>query len=913
MSSTFFEPVNFEDLIDKEELDPQKIIVNCGNYLAHIPKENKPENNELLSEHMERTKNTFLKLVKSHGLDKVVDKHIGSLISRESIVNKQDFYGFVKLLFFEAVYFHDLGKINENFQIEKMKNTVGFEKANNSLGSTHSILSVFLFYSYMLEKVKKLKTDDEMGLAFVFLLIFTMPVRKHHSPSLANPFHYFEIQDYEEKTNFFSNVNLDKIQPYLEKLRLEFDHFFHKDIFYETRLSVCYKGPFIDSYLSGVNSFSLFSLIKLNSSLLTISDYIATSEYDLDTEIDLSGVINDELKENVYKKFYSTKIYNKAIDYSKSERDKEIEKLLNSDLNKLRLDMIGKVRNCLKLNADKNLFFLEAPTGGGKTNMSFMAVAELLKERKELNKVFYVFPFTTLATQTSLSLKETFDLRESDYIELHSKAGMKKDSEENSSDGNYGENKLNYIDYQFVNYPFTLLTHIKFFDIVKSHKKNDNYLYHKLANSIVIIDELQAYSPSHWDKICFFMKNLSDLFNTVFIVMSATLPKINELKISESADFTEFVNLNKNKEEFFQNPNFAKRVEFDLSLLKKEKNTLPEIKERLFEESEKYFDEHGRCWSIVEFIFKNSASEFYDFIKEEAEKKKYTLKMLSGTILEPVRRQIIKDFKSNAENKDDKSKIILISTQVVEAGVDLDFDLGFKDSSIIDSDEQLAGRINRNALKSGCKVFLFNYNDEFRIYGSDYRYKMQKQNFDPEEYKKILKTKDFDRFYKHTFNYINNLNKSESRYGFNDYKDLVRNLAYSGVHEDFKLIDKDTISVFVDVKFDLQKYPIKNTLGLDKDNILKGADVFQKYCDIIENKDSDFFEKKISIVELQSLMSNFVFSMFYSYKNYKKLIAWGEEKYGFWHLSNLENSSGKYIYTLGGGLNEKEMDDFQFI
>lgn len=729
---------------------------------------------------------------------------------------------------------------------------------------------------------------------------------------MTNPFHYFEIQDHEEKANFFLNINLDKIQPYLEKLRLEFEPLFHKNIFYETRLSVCYKEPFIDSYLSEVNSFSLFSLIKLNSSLLTISDYIATTEYDLNAEIDLSGVMDNELKEKAYNSFYSTKIYNKAIDCRKSEKDEEIEKLLKIDLNKLRLDMITKVRDCLKSNADKNLFFLEAPTGGGKTNMSFMAVAELLKERKELNKVFYVFPFTTLATQTSLSLKETFDLSESDYIELHSKAGMKKDSEENSSDGNYGENKLNYIDYQFVNYPFTLLTHIKFFDIVKSHKKNDNYLYHKLANSIVIIDELQAYSPSHWDKICFFMKNLSVLFNTVFIVMSATLPKINELKISESADFTEFVNLNKNKEDFFQNSNFAKRVEFDLSLLKKEKNTLPEIKERLFEESEKYFEKYDKCWSLVEFIFKNSASEFYDFIKEEAKKKKYTLKMLSGTILEPIRRQIINDFKSNAEKKDDKSKIILISTQVVEAGVDLDFDLGFKDSSIIDSDEQLAGRINRNALKPGCKVFLFNYNDEFRVYGSDYRYKMQKQNFDIEKYKKILKTKDFDSFYRHTFNYINNLNKSESRYGFNDYKDLVRNLAYSGVHEDFKLIDQETISVFVDVDFDIKKYKIEDPLKLAKGNILRGKDVFQKYCDIIENNDLDFFEKKMSIVKLQSLMSNFIFSMFYSYKNYKKLQAWGEEKYGFWHLIDLKNSSDDFIYTLEGGLNEKGMDDYQF-
>ena len=78
----------------------------------------------------------------------------------------------------------------------------------------------------------------------------------------------------------------------------------------------------------------------------------------------------------------------------------------------------------------------------------------------------------------------------------------------------------------------------------------------------------------------------------------------------------------------------------------------------------------------------------------------------------------------NPSNRE--KKIILISTQVVEAGVDIDMDLGFKDSSIIDSDEQLAGRINRNVNKQHCTLYLFNYNRESVIYGKDLRYKSEK-------------------------------------------------------------------------------------------------------------------------------------------------------------------------------------------
>lgn len=51
------------------------------------------------------------------------------------------------------------------------------------------------------------------------------------------------------------------------------------------------------------------------------------------------------------------------------------------------------------------------------------------------------------------------------------------------------------------------------------------------------------------------------------------------------------------------------------------------------------------------------------------------------------------DFIKNIHNKN----VLLVTTQVVEAGVDIDMDIGFKEKSLVDSDEQLAGRINRNS------------------------------------------------------------------------------------------------------------------------------------------------------------------------------------------------------------------------
>lgn len=72
---------------------------------------------------------------------------------------------------------------------------------------------------------------------------------------------------------------------------------------------------------------------------------------------------------------------------------------------------------------------------------------------------------------------------------------------------------------------------------------------------------------------------------------------------------------------------------------------------------------------------------------------------------------------------------MLITTQVVEAGVDIDMDLGFKNISLIDSDEQLAGRVNRNACKVGCEVYLFRLDNASVLYGKDKRYQMVRDKF----------------------------------------------------------------------------------------------------------------------------------------------------------------------------------------
>jgi CRISPR-associated endonuclease/helicase Cas3 len=148
--------------------------------------------------------------------------------------------------------------------------------------------------------------------------------------------------------------------------------------------------------------------------------------------------------------------------------------------------------------------------------------------------------------------------------------------------------RLNYINFLFINYPFSILSHVKFFDILKTNEKETNYLLHRLANSIVVIDEIQSYNPTHWDKIIYFIRQYAEKFDIKFILMSATLPKLNKLNVIKQ-NVKDFVYLiPKAKELYFSNPNFAGRVNFNFEMFEQNNLSLDELAKKVIEASNEY-------------------------------------------------------------------------------------------------------------------------------------------------------------------------------------------------------------------------------------------------------------------------------------------------------------------------------------
>ena len=898
-------------IYSEEEL--KEIIINHQGYLAHLS-HNGAEKEKLI-EHLLLVQSYFIKLIDIHQLNAIIKNLIKGL-SENSMIRD-----FATELFVKSIASHDFGKINPKFQITKMKNPV--DLFDHELSSGHSLISGYIF-SLIAEKQAKSYgfTEEQETFVDYLCLVFSYPILKHHSStleSIRNDLSYSgSINDL---VNFTSKFNGFKDELFIDEIN-EFVFNNSSNILDKERNSIS-------------DNFALFALLKLNYSLLTASDYLATSHFMNDWGKGLLadfGVFDDELKKKIIENIetstaYNKKTYNELQDYKLIfPADKS-----NDNLNKLRQNLSVETINGIRNNFNKNLFYIEAPTGGGKTNLSMLAIAEFLRNDIEtgvndISKVFYVFPFTTLITQTFKSLKETLGLEDDEIVQIHSKAGFSQ----KGSDDKYGKDKTNIIDYQFVNYPIALLSHIKFFDILKSNRKSTNYLMHRLANSIVIIDELQTYSPSEWDKVIFFINKYAKYFNIKFILMSATLPKIDELLskkgMSSGFEKEDFVYLNQHKKEYFRNPNFAERIKFDFSMLnnsvfKKENKEefLNSIWVKLLKESIVYKQKSAknRVHTIIEFIFKKTASEFIEIANYE--KSLFDeIFILSGATLEPRRREIIAKLKSQEYSAKD---VLLITTQVVEAGVDIDMDLGFKDSSLIDSDEQLAGRINRNVNKPQCKLFIFDYDDASVIYGKDYRYKEVKEKLRENDYRDILKNKDFDRLYKLVMEHIADFNQQE---GYLDtlpaYLESIKNLDFDSAHKSFQLISNDiqTISIFIPIKVPVnipnsieanftsdELEFLKMKTKYNDDELVDGEKVWELYCEIIENKDADFTKQKMQKVVMQGLISKFSFSVSTFSKAFKNMEGRGvgEEKYGFYKLNYLED-----VYDYEVGIKNTELD-----
>ncbi len=903
-------------------IDLKTLIKDADSYLAHTP-------DETLVEHLTLVMDYVSALVKEHALESVIEQLIEGCLPECSEEEQENLRAFLKELFFASIVYHDFGKVNENFQKEKMEREEVASNPSNGISTEHSVLSAYIFIVHYSEQIGAFSSKKLHGFLSRAVFAFALPILRHHGSCLPdllddNPMGRFDLE------------LCEKLAPYLDVFTKKFSKGTGQrpslalKILREEALNK--KGQML-SILPSKDPFAFFALLKLNYSLLTASDYYATAEYYSKERIGDFGVFSGEQKNGIASALreHPDKDYNRrALEETETIIGQPLEELSqkdNENLNKLRLRMASEAVANVRENIDNRLFYLEAPTGGGKTNTSLLVAGELMRLCPEVNKIVYVFPFTTLATQTKKVVQETYGLDEGYVAELHGRAPMPEKPE---VDGEYGDDRKHYIHYQFANYPFALMTHIRFFDVLKGNGKELNYLLHRLANSVVVLDEIQGYTPLLWDKVIYLLKKYARYFNIRFVVMSATLPKVDHL-VDTGDSFVHCIK--KPIERFFQNPNFSGRVAFDLSMLGNEEWNRPSSDEEkadylqrlarlVHEKSEAFAEQHHqgqKVHAVIEFIFKRTASEFRKIANEVF--PDYQVLEISGSILEPRRKEVINLLKR--QGKTDAGKVLLVTTQVVEAGVDIDMDLGFKDVSIIDSEEQLAGRINRNVKKAGCTLYLFDLDKAGVIYGKDFRYQEQAREGAKlwEAYQSTLASKDFDKWYNGVMKRLDQSNKAEGKQSLPEYEEFISSLSFARIDQEFRLIDQQNVTVFVPLQMpkeiqaeegDMEpvfkdselRFLEKNGVDVSGSEVC-GIEVFELYKSLVQDRMNS--ARFIDLKQMQSILSKYSFSVFANSKDVDHLRGKGnEEVYGYLYAVHHD------FYTFENGVDGEVLKDTDF-
>lgn len=780
------------------------------------------ERYEYLYEHIALCEKYFFKIINEKGIGEVFIKLEDEFLSQCSREGKELF----REMIVNTITMHDMGKVNPLFQENRLDNNLDIKDISDFGNSHHSILSVIIYFDYYFEKFRALpKTDIEVLIDFMIMNGYI--ISRHHSE-------FNSLREFREKFDEYGDGEGVKLLTTQQKL---YKSIYNKEITL-TLINIEKIFKVGDKYTKRLNSESkIYRYIyeRLLFSILVACDFYSTSEFMDGVAIEDIGNIN-EINE-FYDIYKQGKIYNFTKEYKKSRAGKEIDFSKVKDINILRNELFLEAEENLKGNIESNIFYLEAPTGSGKSNTATNLSFKLLEEDKRKNKIFYVYPFNTLVEQNINTLKKTFDKDDEIFNKIsviNSVFPIKEIDEQRKNEGeecNFHYYKRALLNRQFLNYPVVLTTHVTIFKYLFGTAKEDIFPLHQIVNSVIVLDEIQSYKNIIWGEIITFLNAYAKLLNIKIIIMSATLPNLNYL----TENCYETTVLIKDRDKYFKNPIFKERVKLDFELLKSE-NILEDLYNHVKKESKK------EKKILVEFISKASAYNFYRRLKED-EDIVSNIQLMTGDD-SPIERERILGLVPSSND------VILVATQVIEAGVDIDMDIGYKDISMLDSEEQFLGRINRSCMKSEGIALFFNLDKASSIYKQDKRMD-QDLTLINEDMIEILKEKEFKKFYKLVIDRLKMLTGNQNEYNINNFfSDNVGKLEFKTVEDKMKLIDED--------KNEIAIY-LSSTITKKNGEVLKGAQIWNEYKDLLMNASMEYAEKKVKLSKVRAKMNNFIY------------------------------------------------------
>ncbi len=560
-----------------------------------------------------------------------------------------------------SAIFHDIGKMNPNFQ-EKLR--TGKSKGY----SHHSYLSTFVFLCYCganYEDVKQILHNDHLLIRSVAAIV------AHHHGNLP---------DFEQ---ILSNEKI-KLDSFLQETNsILFSSFIREKLIKNSKNFIVFQNPNKEKFLN-IRIIPKEQKDPLNFYLDT--QFAFASLIAADKE-DASNYISNSDLENFCKSF-----------------NKNLEKFISNFNNDSKINIVRtKIREEAKLNLKHQLgngqrtFSLTSPTGSGKTVMLLSLAGELLQSKGN-HRIIYSLPFLSITEQVEGICNAIFKDNINSIARIDSKSENKLFEQYQKELDMNPESNNKIINAQFADdlfdYPFIITTFVKLFETMLSNKNSTLLKLPNFSNTIFLIDEIQALPPRLYGFFVALLDMFCKKFNSYAIISTATMPNF-QLPSNNRHDLKKFFN------DYSVPPELVSSEYFNHDVFNRYQ--IKTIKEKInIEELASLIIEKDSSALVILNTIEDTKLLFHK-LYELAPRLKT---VLLNTHFTPIDRK--KKIRLSKWLLIRQTKVILISTQLIEAGVDIDFPIVFRDMAPIPNIIQSAGRGNRNGLiKKGAQIVIF--------------------------------------------------------------------------------------------------------------------------------------------------------------------------------------------------------------
>ena len=341
-------------------------------------------------------------------------------------------------------------------------------------------------------------------------------------------------------------------------------------------------------------------------------------------------------------------------------------------INRIRADVSEQCFNAS--SRPKGVYTLSVPTGGGKTLSSLRFAMEHLRARR-MKRIFYIIPYTSIIDQNVKVVRKYLENEEDKEIfVLEHHSNMDLDQDEGSEAWSRGASE-NW------DSPIVFTTLVQFMDAIFSSGTGNARRMHNLANSVIVFDEIQSLPV----KLVYLFNEainfLSNVCGSTVVLCTATQPLLGSKKLKHPLNLSKDHEIVEKVDELFNDLN---RVDIFF-----------ENKEQTYEGVIQLVTDKLSEYNSVLLIAntKSSVAKLFEAVKGAVESS-VNIFHLSTNMCPKHRSEVLEKID---ESLDEGRKTVCVSTQLIEAGIDIDFNVVIRSMAGIDSIAQAAGRCNRHA------------------------------------------------------------------------------------------------------------------------------------------------------------------------------------------------------------------------